>query len=202
MPTTGKAALRERLLAARRSVPDEVHAAEARALSRHITELAAGLVDTGGTVCAYVPVGAEPGSIDMLEVLRRRAARVLVPVARTGEGGAALQLRWGEYRPGHLVAGPFGLLEPPEPWLPASALADAAVVLVPALAVDWSGVRLGRGGGFYDRSLVGRHPQARLAAVIRDGELVDVVPSEPHDVPMTHAVTPARGVVALGAASK
>ncbi|WP_029402014.1 5-formyltetrahydrofolate cyclo-ligase, partial [Mycobacterium tuberculosis] len=91
----------------------------------------------------------------------------------------------------------WGLLEPPEPWLPEAALAQASLVLVPALAVDRQGVRLGRGRGFYDRSLRCRDPHARLVAVVRTVELVDVLPSEPHDVPMTHALTPERGLIAL-----
>ncbi len=144
-----------------------------------------------------MPVGTEPGSIEMLDVLLRRAKRVLLPVARTADDGTPLPLRWGEYRPGGLARGRWGLLEPPEPWLPESALAEAGVVLVPALAVDRRGVRLGRGRGFYDRSLPGRDPHARLIAVVRDDELVDELPAEPHDVPMTHALTPRRGVIAL-----
>ena len=93
-----------------------------------------------------------------------------------------LPLRWGEYRPGALTRGRWGLLEPPEPWLPESALAEADLVFVPALAVDRRGVRLGRGAGFYDRSLSDRDPQARLVATVRDAEFVDELPSEPHDV--------------------
>jgi 5-formyltetrahydrofolate cyclo-ligase len=193
MGTAGKAALRQRLLAARRSVADDIRAAEARTLTEH----AADLVSGGETVCAYVPVGAEPGSIAMLDVLLAKAGRVLLPVARTDGADTARALRWGEYRPGHLVAARFGLLEPAEPWLPASALADACLVLVPALAVDRRGVRLGRGRGFYDRSLVHRDPRARLTAVVRDSEVVDELPQEPHDVPMTHALTPGGGLIAF-----
>ncbi|BBZ12383.1 5-formyltetrahydrofolate cyclo-ligase [Mycobacterium branderi] len=194
MPTAGKAALRQQLLATRRSVADDVRADEARALTGHIRAL----VSSGGTVCAYVPVGAEPGSIEMLDALLRGGGRVLLPVARTDADDTPLELQWGEYRPGRLVAGRFGLLEPAEPWLPPSALAEADLVLVPALAVDRAGVRLGRGRGFYDRSLGRRDPQARLVAVVRDEELVDELPCEPHDVRMTHALTPGRGLVPLG----
>jgi 5-formyltetrahydrofolate cyclo-ligase len=188
-----KAALRQQLLSARRDVADEVRAAEARLLGEH----AQLVVSDGGTVCAYVPVGTEPGSIEMLDALLRRAERVLLPVARSADDGTPLPLRWGEYRPGGLTRGPWGLLEPPEPWLPESALAEAGVVLVPALAVDHRGVRLGRGRGFYDRSLAFGHPNARLIAVVRDDELVEQLPAEPHDVPMTDALTPRRGVIAL-----
>jgi 5-formyltetrahydrofolate cyclo-ligase len=194
--TAGKAALRQRLLAARRSVSDGARADEARSLADHVNAV----VDSGGTVCAYVPVGAEPGSIEMLDVLLHRANRVLLPVARTTADDSPVALQWGEYRPGQLVAARFGLLEPAGPWLPATALADAGVVLVPALAVDRTGVRLGRGRGFYDRTLVSRNPHARLVAVIRDDELLDELPHEPHDVPMTHALTPGRGLVELGTA--
>ncbi|HTQ20636.1 5-formyltetrahydrofolate cyclo-ligase [Mycobacterium sp.] len=193
MPVGSKAELRERLQAARRQVADDVRAAEARMLGEHL-EL---LVSTGSTVCAYVPVDAEPGSIEMLDVLLRRAVRVLLPAARTTGDDQPLPLRWGEYRGDRLARGRWGLLEPPEPWLPESALAEADLVLVPALAVDRSGVRLGRGRGFYDRSLAYRDPQARLMAVVRDEELVDQLPAEPHDVPMTHALTPRRGAIPL-----
>jgi 5-formyltetrahydrofolate cyclo-ligase len=192
MATASKAALRERLLAARRGVADSVRAAEARTLSEHLEP-----VVSGGTTCAYVPVGAEPGSIEMLDVLLRRSARVLLPVARTTGDGIPMPLRWGEYRPGELIRGRWGLLEPPGPVLPESALAEASLVIVPALAVDRRGVRLGRGRGFYDRSLAGRDPRARLIAMVRDAEFVDELPAEAHDVPMTHVITPERGVMAL-----
>ena len=135
----------------------------------------------------------------MLDELLRRADRVLLPVARTAADDTAAALQWGEYRPGQLAAARFGLLEPVEPWLPPAALAEASVVLVPALAVDRTGARLGRGRGFYDRTLVLRNPHARLIAVVRDEELLDELPHEAHDVPMTHALTPGRGLVQLGA---
>jgi 5-formyltetrahydrofolate cyclo-ligase len=191
--TAGKSALRERLLAARRSVPDAVRAQQAAALTGHLDTLA---VD-GATVCGYVPVGAEPGSRDLLDALARRADRVLLPVARTTAEDDAVALRWGEYRPGELVAARFGLLEPAGPWLPATAVAEASVVLVPALAVDRTGARLGRGRGFYDRTLALRAAGTLLIAVVRDEELLDDVPHEPHDVPMTHALTPGQGLIAL-----
>ena len=133
----------------------------------------------------------------MLDALHRTGVRVLLPVAVTGDDGTPLPLCWGEYRPGDGAAR-FGLLEPGGTRLPAAALAEAGLVLVPALAVDRRGVRLGRGAGFYDRSLPLRDPAARLMAVVRDDELLDEVPAEPHDVRMTDALTPGRGVVAVG----
>ncbi|MFV0494763.1 5-formyltetrahydrofolate cyclo-ligase [Mycobacterium sp.] len=189
----GKAALRARLAADRTRVADDVRAAEATALTRHLERIGIG----SATVCAYAPVGSEPGSVGMLDALLRHAHRVLLPVARLSTENTAVALQWGEYRPGSLVPARWGLLEPPAPWLPATALAEADVVLLPALAVDRHGVRLGRGRGFYDRSLPLRATRTRLVAVVRDAELVDELPSEPHDVPMTHVLTPALGLASL-----
>ncbi|MCV7091670.1 5-formyltetrahydrofolate cyclo-ligase [Mycobacterium interjectum] len=193
MEAASKDALRRQLLAARRCVADDVRGTEARLLSDQLEPL----ITSGITVCAYAPVGTEPGSPELLDMLLRRSARVLLPVARRTAEDKPLPLRWGEYRQGALVPGPWGLLEPPEPLLPETALAEAGLVLVPALAVDRRGVRLGRGRGFYDRSLAGRNPHARLIALLRDAEFVDELPAEPHDVPMTHALTPNRGLIAL-----
>jgi 5-formyltetrahydrofolate cyclo-ligase len=189
-----KTELRAEILAARRSLAPQLHDAEARALCGHLPAL----IGDGETVCAYVPVGTEPGSADLMDSLLRRGVRVLLPVARHDAAGRPVPLHWGDYRHGGLVQARFGLLEPAEPWLPADAIATATVVLVPALAVDRAGVRLGRGAGFYDRSLPLAAPTARLVAVVRDDELVDRLPAEPHDVRMTHALTPDGGVVALG----
>lgn len=186
-----KPALRTRILAARRALTELDRAAETRSLQTQIAELAGG----ARTVGAYIPVGTEPGaapdSVPLLDALI--GVRILVPIARTGR-----PMQWAEYRPGELVAAPFGLREPPPPWLAAEAIAEATVLLVPALAVDRHGNRLGRGAGFYDRALPLAAPGTRLVAVVRDDELLDALPAEPHDVPMTHALTPGRGLIRLG----
>jgi len=188
-----KAEWREAVLRARRLTSPEQRRADADALYGHLPAL----VHAGDTVCAYVPVGSEPGSPAMLDALAGLGGRVLLPVAREDETGIPLPLQWGEYRAGGLVDASFGLREPAPPWLGVEAIAAASVVLVPALAVDLAGVRLGRGAGFYDRSLSWAAPAARLVAVVRDDELVDRLPGADHDVAMTHALTPGRGLVAL-----
>ena len=192
-----KAALRVAILSARRAVTAQVRAAETDALRKRLTEIAA----PGDTVCAYVPVGSEPGSPAMLDALVASGVEVLLPVARKDDSGTPLPLRWGRYRDGELVAAGLGLREPPPPWLAADAIAAASMVVVPALAVDRAGIRLGRGAGFYDRSLTMADPSARLIAMVRDDEVLDGLPGEPHDVPMTHALTPGRGLIALAAAT-
>ena len=189
-----KTELRAEILLTRRTLAPQLHDAEAHALCGHLPAL----IGDGETVCAYVPVGSEPGSAKLIDFLLHRGVRVLLPAARHDAAGLPVPLQWGEYHPGGLVVARFGLREPAEPLLPADVIATATVVLVPALAVDRAGVRLGRGAGFYDRSLPLAAPTARLVAVVRDDELVDQLPAEPHDVRMTHALTPNGGLVALG----
>ena len=192
-PMTGasKAQRRADLLAARRAVPASVHRAEAAALLEHLAAATAGAC----TVCAYLPVGTEPGSPALVDRLRDLCDEVLLPVVRDGDHQALL---WGRYVPGELAPGRFGLSEPAGPWLPPEAVARAGAVLVPALAVDRTGVRLGRGGGFYDRTLPLCRPGTRLLAVVRDCEVFDALPAEEHDIRMTHALTPGAGLIALG----
>ncbi|MED5813764.1 5-formyltetrahydrofolate cyclo-ligase [Mycolicibacterium sp. 050232] len=188
-----KTELRAGVLRARRALPADRRDSEAQALCRWLPRL----VRDGQTVCAYVPVGSEPGSQALLDTLLELGVRVLLPVARNDGDGRGMPMQWGEYVPGALVAAEFGLREPAPPWLPAGRIADAEMIFVPALAVDRHGNRLGRGAGFYDRSLIYASPHARLVAVVRDDELVDALPADPHDVRMTHALTPSGGIVTL-----
>ncbi|BDH55975.1 5-formyltetrahydrofolate cyclo-ligase [Tsukamurella sp. PLM1] len=128
-----------------------------------------------GVVAAYVPVGSEPAFA--------LPGRALLPVTPPEPG----PLRWAWS--GELAPGPFGLLEPAGPRLGPDALASVDTVLLPALGVSRDGVRLGRGAGYYDRSLSFARGK-RLIAVVYDHELVDSLPSEPTDVPVHAALTP------------
>jgi 5-formyltetrahydrofolate cyclo-ligase len=191
---TLKDRIRADRVAARRVVPEVVRRAETQAIIEHLRDL----LHSAHTVAAYVPLSSEPGFPNLADALDAFCKSVLLPVARESADGIPLPLRWAVYRPGDLVDAPYGLFEPPAPWLPPSALASAQILFVPALAVDRRGMRLGRGAGFYDRSLPFRDPAAPVIAVVRDDELIDEIPSEAHDVPVTHALTPAHGLVALG----
>lgn len=184
----GKPAWRARLLAARVALVPVVRDVEAAALASWVSTLR-------GTVCAYHPAGTEPGSPLMLSALVGAGCTVLLPVVVRGAGGV---LDWARYTaPSELAPGAFGLMEPSGPRLGPGAVSTASTVLVPALAVDARGTRLGRGGGYYDRSLPLAAPTARLIAVVRDDELVPRLPRDPHDVPMTAALTPTRGFTPL-----
>jgi 5-formyltetrahydrofolate cyclo-ligase len=190
---TEKATLRQQLIAARRKTTEGSRSADTAALISHLLPLLADLHVS--TVCSYVPIATEPGAAGMLDTLEEVVPRILLPVTATAADGTPLPLSWGRYRRGQLVAGRYGLLEPAGTPLPATAIGEAEVVIVPALAVDATGVRLGRGAGYYDRSLPLRDPTARLMAVVRDEEFVDRLPAEAHDIRMTDALTPGRGVV-------
>ncbi|OLT41738.1 5-formyltetrahydrofolate cyclo-ligase [Saccharomonospora sp. CUA-673] len=184
---------RRRITGGRAAVSAQQQVVEAKALAASVGELIAA---TGpATVGCYVPFGTEPGSIGLLDVLRDGGARVLLPIVPDERG----PLDWSEYTgTAGLVPGSYrGILEPGGPRLGAEAIGDAELVLVPALAVDRRGARLGRGAGHYDRSLVFARDDVRLIALVRDDELVERLPAEPHDVRMSAALTPGHGLVDL-----
>ncbi|GAA3831370.1 5-formyltetrahydrofolate cyclo-ligase [Streptomyces phyllanthi] len=146
-----------------------------------------------GTVAAYVSVGNEPGTLTLLDTLHARGVRVLLPVLREDN-----DLDWGAYEgEGSLArvqhSGKMALLEPSGERLGPEAVERADAVLLPGLAVDARGMRLGRGGGSYDRVLArleraGADPA--LVVLLYDTEVVDRVPEEPHDRPVHAVVTP------------
>ncbi|MGH3887603.1 MAG: 5-formyltetrahydrofolate cyclo-ligase [Pseudonocardiaceae bacterium] len=200
----GKGELRRRVLAARRAVPAAVREAEAAALAAvrlpQWSDPASRSHSPGlsGTVCAYWPADAEPGSPALLDGLVRRGCRVLLPVVGTPAVGAAAPLDWAAYTgPGSLGVGPLGLCEPTGPRLGCAAITTAVLVLVPALAVDRHGVRLGRGRGYYDRTLPLATPGTPLVAIVRDDEVLASLPVQPHDVPVTAVLTPGMGLLPL-----
>lgn len=145
------------------------------------------------TVAAYVSVGSEPGTLALLDALRARGVRVLLPVLLPDN-----DLDWGVYEGEASLArvrhgGRMELREPAGERLGADAVTDADAVLLPGLAVDWRGMRLGRGGGSYDRVLArldraGADPA--LVVLLYDTEVVDRVPEEEHDRPVHAVVTP------------
>jgi 5-formyltetrahydrofolate cyclo-ligase len=122
---------------------------------------------------------------------------VLLPVVAGRDG----PLDWARYTGlDALVPGPFGLREPSGPRLGPDAVSRAPLVLLPALAADRRGVRLGQGGGFYDRTLPLVGAGVSVVVVLGDGELVDALPAAPHDRRVSAALLPGSGVTMLGGA--
>jgi len=190
-----KAELRARLLAARSSLDAERRREAGRAIRDTLLSLPA--LQMAGTVAAYYSVGAEPDTRGLLYALWKRGTYVLLPLLRP-DG----DLDWASYEgPDSLVPGPRRLLEPGEPPRGAAAVARADVVLVPALAADGAGNRLGRGGGSFDRALARVGPLIPVIALLYDDELLSRVPAEAHDTPVRAAVRPGNGITWLGAGS-
>jgi 5-formyltetrahydrofolate cyclo-ligase len=157
-------------------------------LAEEIAAVALEPIDGAACVAAYVARPDEPGTAPLLAALHRTGVKVLLPVL-----GPGLSRSWGLYKgPADLSVRAPG--RPPEPSGPAEgpeALAAADAVVIPALAVDARGTRLGQGGGWYDRALRHARPGALLLALLYDGEQLDAeLPRDPHDVPVNAVATP------------
>lgn len=180
-----KVAVRDQLLTARRRRSLTEVGGAARAIADHL--LAAPEVRRAATVAAYVSVGSEPGTTALLDRLVEAGKRVILPVLLPDN-----DLDWSVYRgPTSLAPAGRGLLEPMGERLGVDAVATADAVLVPGLAVSSTGLRLGRGGGSYDRVLA-RIPVGTFTCVLLYAEEAGIaVPAEEHDRPVAAAVTPA-----------
>lgn len=184
-----KAALRATVLSARRSLTPAALAGAADAIRDRALEALA----PAPTVALYASTGTEPGTHPLLEALRERGTRVLLPVLRED-----LELDWGLYRgPDLLVPGLRGTVAPAGPRLGPEAIGDALLAFIPGLAADRDGHRLGRGGGSYDRALRHAHPAALIAVVLHVGELVDAVPVRGHDAEVQAVLSP-EGLIPVG----
>jgi 5-formyltetrahydrofolate cyclo-ligase len=169
----------------------ELVAARSRRDAAALAAAGAALADAGsaawrdrGCVAAYASVGDEPPTRALLDALLAAGVVVLLPVI------AGADLRWAPYTGWDaLVSGPLGIPQPQADTAPSPGLCDAAVVVVPALAVDRHGHRLGKGGGYYDRALASVDPDT-VVAVVFDDEIFDDVPAEPHDRTVGAALTP------------
>jgi 5-formyltetrahydrofolate cyclo-ligase len=190
-----KEALRSEVLAARarRSAADRtaVAAALARALDVEFGDgFRAGDAPRSAPLMAVVAVylsgGTEPGTDPLIELLGRLLVETMAPVLT-----ADSDLEWASLT-AHTVrrGGLRDTLEPASPRLGLEAIASADLVLIPALAVDRDGHRLGRGGGSYDRALTRIRNGQLVLAVVHDDEVFDAVPNEPHDRPVDGALTP------------
>ena len=123
-------------------------------------------------IAAYEPLRREPGSTELLSALRARGVDVVVPVVLSDRD--LDWVRWGD----------------DQPRLGVDAIATVDAVLVPALAATSEGIRLGRGGGSYDRALQRVSAGTPVIALLYAEELVDDLPQDPWDRPVTAVATP------------
>lgn len=209
-----KVALRRSILSARSATDPSDRAADDAALLDHLGAWAGDAL--GGraealTIAAHVPVDPEPGAAAMSpEALiqlfsasagsvsgagpmsRRPRIRLLLPVCPPGAPAA---LDWAVFSvESGLAPGRYGIPEPVGPRLGAMAIARADLVVVPGVAADRAGLRMGRGAGYYDRSLALAGAGPEVAVVLHRGEVVDSVPHDEHDRPVGAIIT-ADGII-------
>lgn len=177
--TADKGALRLARDAARRNLPADEHrrrdAARTRILLDHLP--------APGVVALYASRPGEPGTLDLIDAVQHAGWRVLLP--RLGR-----EPDWA-WATAPLRPGWAGIPEPTGPALGAHALAEADLVILPALAVARDGARLGTGGGWYDRALPHARPGTPRWALTNAEEVLDGLPTEPHDLPVDAVVTEA-----------
>lgn len=136
----------------------------------------------GAAIAAYNPLPSEPGPANFAARLAAHCEPVWLPISLDDA-----TLAWATATSG-LTPGALGIAEPAGERHSSEVLDDCDLIVVPALAVDATGMRLGKGAGYYDRALAGR--STPTAAVVFDDELVDAVPHDPHDVPVDAVITP------------
>jgi 5-formyltetrahydrofolate cyclo-ligase len=176
----GKDELRTAVLERRRARSPQELASAADAIAAHLLAAPFARVDL---VAGYLSMATEPGTGPLLAGFHARGVDVIVPVT-----GPDHSLEWVRWTPDiSTVASTIGVPEPAGERLDAATLAEAGLVVVPALAVDLAGNRLGRGAGYYDRALGNVHG-LRCAVVFAD-ELVQQVPHDAHDAPVDLVVT-------------
>ena len=184
-----KTALRRGIRAARAGLTGEQRSEAGRLLRDAVLCLPE--AQMAGTVAAYFSVGTEPSTRGLVYALWKRGTYVLLPMVRS-EG----HLDWSSYEgPESMTPAGHGLLEPAQ--TARHSIASADLVIVPALAADRQGNRLGRGRGYYDRALAQVGPLIPTIALLYDGELLDRVPAGPLDHPVRMAAQPGAGLTRL-----
>lgn len=178
--TKGQA--RTELLSRRRAMSPDERAEAAEAIALHV--LAVPVIARSRRVACYLSMASEPGTGPLVAALHARGIEVVVPISLDDH-----TLDWVVHDPASVPATTsLGIPEIDGPRLGPAALATCGAVVVPALAVDHAGHRLGRGAGYYDRALA--DVSVPLCALVFTHELLPEVPHEPHDVRVQMAVTP------------
>ncbi len=176
-----KRALRAEIRERRRITPSAEHAAASAAVTEHLKQLAEGC----SSIAAYLSTPEEPSTRDFLRWACDRGTRVLVPFSR--EDGL---LDWAPFDGKEESVDIAGMPIPTTDLLGPIAINGVDLILVPAACVDQSGMRMGWGRGYFDKTLGSMDRRPPVYAVIFDSELVDSVPSERHDQRVDGVVTP------------
>ena len=138
------------------------------------------------SMSCFLSTTTEPGTREFVDAAVARGIRVLLPITR-----ADGLLDWSVAVPGaDITEGLFGMPEPEGELLGPIAVGDVDLLVIPAAAVGRDGMRLGWGRGYFDKTLGSMEGCPPVYAVIFDSEILDEVPSDVHDQPVTGIVTP------------
>ncbi len=190
--SSDKAALRKEAESRRRSLSPEVVQRLGGEVQRHLAALPLFSDRVIRAVAVYDAQSFEVPLGDLVLELGSRGVVCVFPRVVKGSQVLSFRLVGDEW-----ARGPFGLREPP-PHAPQRAIADIDLFLVPGVAFTRAGLRLGRGGGYYDATLACRSPGAPCIGVAFDCNVVTDLPVDAHDVPMDFVATES-GVLATGA---
>jgi 5-formyltetrahydrofolate cyclo-ligase len=182
-----KRALRAELRERRRTRTSTERSANDIQLTRQLETLTENLGVT--YLAAYLSTPDEPPTREFLSWACQRGIRVILPISR-----ADGLLDWAPYDASDEMADMQGMPAPTSEVLSPMTINDVGLILVPAATVDRSGMRMGWGQGYFDRTLGSMETCPPVYAVIFDEELVDSVPSEVHDKRVNGVVTPS-GIV-------
>ncbi|HWI30330.1 MAG TPA: 5-formyltetrahydrofolate cyclo-ligase [Microbacterium sp.] len=183
-----KRALRAELRERRQLLSDAQRDAAAAGVRAQLDALVA---STGArSVSCFLSTTTEPGTREFVDAAVARGIRVLLPITR--KDGL---LDWAvATSDGDIAEGMFGLPEPVGELLGPIAVNSVDLMIIPAAAVDRTGMRLGWGRGFFDKTIGSMERCPPVYAVIFDSELLDVVPRDVHDQPVTGVVTPTQTI--------
>ena len=151
------------------------------------------LIDSLGarSISCFLSTTNEPGTRDFVTRAVRRGIRVLLPITR-----ADGLLDWAVATDDDEIAeGLFGLPEPTGEVLGPIAVNDVDLMIIPAAAVDRTGMRMGWGRGYFDKTIGSMEKCPPVYAVIYDSEILDSLPREVHDQPVTGIVTPSQTLI-------
>ncbi len=154
-----------------------------------------GLLEGVHVVAAFASQPSEPDMSPVHVALHKAGCEIRLP-----QLGPGLTRAWARYTPGDPLTeqAPGRPPAPLGPTLEEGTLADADLVLAPALAVDTQGNRLGQGGGWYDRALAHKRPGVPVYAVVFSDEFTErLLPTADHDHPIDGVITP-EGFLPLG----
>ncbi|HKR77180.1 MAG TPA: 5-formyltetrahydrofolate cyclo-ligase [Rhodanobacter sp.] len=185
--TAQRQSLREQMAERRRALPPPARMAAAQGLRRSLEQLPEYLTDV--RVAGYWATGGELPLNLVIPPLFARGQRFLLPILAKGK-----QLHFAPWREGDAIQpNRYGIPEPvaPREWF---APFQLDLVLVPLLAFDRRGHRLGHGGGYYDRSFAFLMEQSRpteplLVGVAYAFQEVESLDAEPWDVPLDYVAT-------------